>query len=102
MRCLLECVAAGQARPAALRRPAQRRRDAAVPELEELEAIAEGAAMDAALEKEVGDAVSSQVEAECSVLVDCISQFLVVNRPTMGSHAPYSSQVTEPFGMRAL
>ena len=56
MRCLLECVAAGQARPAALRRPAQRRRrrDAAVPELEVLEAIAEGAAMDAALE-EVGD-----------------------------------------------
>ena len=47
-------MAAGQARPAALRRPAQRRRDAAVPELEVLDAIAEGAAMDAALE-EVGD-----------------------------------------------
>ena len=54
MRGLLECQAAGQQRPPALRRPLVRRRRGAAEELEELEAIAEGAAMDAAAEDNAG------------------------------------------------
>ena len=44
MRRLLECLATGEARPEALRRPVRRGRLAAVEELEVLQAVADGLA----------------------------------------------------------